>query len=129
MEEKSPNRKVLIIDDDKGILFTLKMRLEFYGYQVITANNSAEGIFLAGVEKPDIVLLDIKMPGSDGTYAFESINLVSPSSTIIFITAYDEEVLKIRDKRIPCHIMRKPLSIQVLNEIIKKAIRKQSGDV
>ncbi len=129
MEERLPKRKVLIIDDDKGILFTLEMRLEYFGYHVITANNSAEGIFIAGREKPEVVLLDIKMPGSDGTHVFESINLVSPASTVIFITAYDEEIMKLENIGKPCYIMRKPLSAPLLNEFIKKAIKKQYGEV
>ncbi len=129
MEKEISKRKVLIIDDDGGILFTLKMRLEYFGYYVITANNSTQGILFAGMEKPDIVLLDIKMPGLDGTSIYESINIVSPSSTIIFITAYDEEILKMENIRKPYHIMRKPLSVPVLNEFIKRAIKKRYGEV
>lgn len=128
MEEGLNKRKVLIIDDDVGILFTLKMRLEYFGYRVITVNNSLEGIFTAGQEKPDIILLDIKMPGLDGKDIFESINLISPLSTIIFITAYDEEILNMKDIRRPYYIMRKPLSIDMLNEFIKKAIKNQNSE-
>lgn len=129
MEKESSKRKVLIIDDDEGILFTLKMRLEHFGYKVITANNSIEGIFLARTEKPEVVLLDIKMPGLDGISIYESINILSPSSIIIFITAYDEEILKIENIKKPYYIMKKPLSSSVLNEFIKREIKRQYGEI
>lgn len=124
MVKKIFKGKVLIIDDDKNILYTLRMRLEYLGYQVITANNALEGLFLAGSEKPEVILLDFKMPGMDGTEVLESIKILSPSTGIIIISAYeDEDIFRKSTARNSYYFLRKPLSIQVLDKLIMEAVR------
>jgi DNA-binding response OmpR family regulator len=59
-------KKILIIDDEKLILTTTALLLRHADMDVITANSGTEGIVLAEKEKPDIILLDIMMPGMDG---------------------------------------------------------------
>ncbi len=62
MEQK----KILIVDDEKDILLMLKKRLTAKGYFVITATNGADALMLANSKHPDIIVLDILMPGMDG---------------------------------------------------------------
>jgi len=58
--------KILIIDDEKRIIKVVTSRLEANGYEVISATDGIEGIEKAKSEKPDLVLLDIMMPGMTG---------------------------------------------------------------
>ena len=80
--------KVLILDDDPGICKTLCSILTESGYDVIIANNEKEGIQKIEEEKPDVVLLDIKLPGIDGlTLIKEHPEMTADSSTVI-LTGY-----------------------------------------
>jgi len=58
--------KILTIDDQADIRRLIRMTLEFDGYDVIEASNGQEGIRLAMEKKPDLILLDVMMPGMDG---------------------------------------------------------------
>ena len=60
-------KKILVVDNERDILFVLKARLSAEGYSVITADNGEEGIRLAKEKFPDLIILDITMPGMDGT--------------------------------------------------------------
>ncbi len=59
-------KKVLIIDDEPEILLILKFRISNWGYDPITASSGKEGIEIALKENPDLILLDVMMPGMDG---------------------------------------------------------------
>ncbi len=58
--------RILVIDDEAAIRDSLKMTLEYEGYEVLTAATGEEGIAQAEREAPDLVFLDVKMPGMDG---------------------------------------------------------------
>jgi DNA-binding response OmpR family regulator len=58
--------KILIIDDEKNILESIKMVLAYENYQVETSGSGLDGVELFKTFRPDIVLLDVKMPGFDG---------------------------------------------------------------
>jgi DNA-binding response OmpR family regulator len=59
-------KKILVIDDEPLVVEVLKIRLQMSNYEVITASNGIEGIERAVSEKPDLIILDILMPGLDG---------------------------------------------------------------
>jgi DNA-binding response OmpR family regulator len=61
--------KCLVVDDDVAICDLLRSKLTNAGHDVIVANNGADGIAFARSEKPDLVLLDVMMPGVDGLQA------------------------------------------------------------
>ncbi len=56
-------RKLLIVDDEKDVLLMLEKRLVAEGYSVITATNGTDAIALAKSQRPDLIILDIVMPG------------------------------------------------------------------
>ena len=58
--------RILVIDDEAEIRRSVRMILEYEGYDVIEASSGPEGVALAEREAPDLVFLDIKMPGMDG---------------------------------------------------------------
>jgi len=59
-------RKILVVDDEPGIIEVIKARLEANDYEVITANNGLEAFVKASEEKPDLIILDVSMPTMDG---------------------------------------------------------------
>ena len=82
-------KKILIADDETDILKVLEKRLETAGYAVVAAENGNDAIRLAKSERPDLILLDINMPGMDGAEA-KKILKDEPSTKkipVIFLTA------------------------------------------
>jgi DNA-binding response OmpR family regulator len=60
------NKKILVIEDDPGTVRLIKYCLQQEGYQVLTAPNGLEGIRKAKSEEPDLIVLDVLLPGVDG---------------------------------------------------------------
>ncbi|MEO9806622.1 MAG: response regulator transcription factor [Reichenbachiella sp.] len=93
----SGNKKILVVDDEIDILDLLKYNLEKEGYQVEVANNGIKGVEVAQTFVPDLILLDIMMPGQDGVETCRQLReLKSLSNTfILFLTARVEEYSEI----------------------------------
>ncbi|MCK5018006.1 MAG: response regulator [Candidatus Peribacteraceae bacterium] len=81
-------KRILIVDDEETILILIESLLKTEGFDVITANNGAEGLSVAKKETPDLVLLDIMMPGTNGIEVAEKIrsNKEIKKTKIIFLT-------------------------------------------
>lgn len=86
----------MIADDDKAIVYLLTIRLESSGYKVFSAYDSRSMEDLLSKDKPDLILLDIKLPGTGGFALFESLRRSPETKSIpvIFITAYYESYLE-----------------------------------
>ena len=83
-------KKILIIDDEKDFCFFVKANLENTGeFEVSAANSGKEGIGIALREKPDLVLLDISMPGMSGDQVAQILSRESVTNKIpiVFLTA------------------------------------------
>ena len=83
-------KKVLIVEDAADIRNALKMLIEYEGYEVLTASNGQEGYLLAQAHTPDLILMDLAMPGKDGIEATRLIRSDPKTSEIpvICITSY-----------------------------------------
>ncbi len=89
MEDKSiRSKKVLIIDDDPGTLGLLTYLFCLNGYNATNANNGAEALTLAELIKPDLIILDVMMPGMDGWEVMQRLKDTF-SIPVIFISAMD----------------------------------------
>jgi DNA-binding response OmpR family regulator len=84
-------KKILVIDDEQPICKMLEKFLSRKGYQAITALSGEEGIKKVKKEKPQIVLLDIKMPGIDGIETLERIRKIDKKVGVIMITVINED--------------------------------------
>ena len=91
-------KTVLLVEDDKKITLAIGIRLKSMGYEVASAADAVSAVAQARMCKPDVVLLDINLPGGDGFMVAERLqSLMQTSSTpIIFITANKQEGLKER---------------------------------
>ena len=81
-------KKTLIIDDDRNILTTLEVYLEDKGFEVSLATSGDSGLELFRQEKPDLVLLDMRLPDRDGLDVLKEIIASGVKTQILMITAY-----------------------------------------
>jgi CheY-like chemotaxis protein len=121
-------KRILLIDDEKDLCFFLKTNLENTGeFDVLVSNRGDEGIELAQREKPDLILLDILMPGMSGDEVAE-ILLENPATAkipIIFLTAMvtKEEIGDIMSKkRGGRNFIAKPITTKEVIVAIKKVL-------
>jgi CheY-like chemotaxis protein len=91
-KKKTTHAKVLIVDDEVDIVSTVKYRLEFCEFEVVTAANGKEGLEKAASEKPDIILLDISMPVMNGHEMLERLknNPELKDIPVIMFTAFSD---------------------------------------
>ena len=66
MNPSNAQKRILLVDDEEDILQLLSRRLQSWGYEVLTARKGEEALQRAAVEQPDLILLDIVMPGMNG---------------------------------------------------------------
>lgn len=83
--------KVVVIDDDHDILFTVKEICEFCDYTVFTANHGEEGYKLTLMEKPDLIIIDYHMPGWDGLITVKKIHKSLPDVAILVLTVDENQ--------------------------------------
>lgn len=83
-------KKLLIVDDEKDILLTLKMCLKDEGYDVTTINESEKALDHLEKESFDLIISDIKMPGMDGLELAGEIRKINKTVRIILMTGYLE---------------------------------------
>ena len=86
-------KKALIVEDHPGLLEVLTLQLEKMGFAVVSANTGMEGVTKAVEEKPQLILMDIMMPGMDGREATHRIrsNQETKEIPILVITALTKE--------------------------------------
>jgi len=95
MKENLPNKnsfyslsdiKILIIDDDVDLCNSIKFFFEDHNSTVFSSNSGEEGLGIFEKEKPDIVLVDLNMPGVDGHKVISSISAISPDTPIVVVS-------------------------------------------
>jgi len=80
--------RILVIDDEAEIRRSVRMILEYEGYEVIEASSGPEGLTMAEREAPDLVFLDIKMPGMDGLDALQRIKASNETLPVVIISGH-----------------------------------------
>jgi two-component system alkaline phosphatase synthesis response regulator PhoP len=122
------NPKILIVDDEPSILNLVSTYLRPEGYEVYTANDGPSGLHAARAYKPDLVVLDIMLPGIDGLELLTRLRRES-DVYVILLTAKTEEIDKIVGLSVGADdYVSKPFSPRELVARIKAALRRlQSG--
>jgi DNA-binding NtrC family response regulator len=112
-------KKILIIDDNKLILKTLKATLSKAGYAIIEAENGEAGLHLVRSEHPDLVITDYQMPGIDGLEVLSEINKLKINLPVILLTGFGDIVLTIKSIQLGAFdYLEKPFSpVQLLSTI------------
>lgn len=128
---KKQDIKILLVDDEPDILEIVGYNLLAEGYQVITADNGADAVKLAKKKKPQLIILDVMMPGMDGIEACEQIRKVPElkETIIAFLTARGEDYSQMAgfDAGADDYIT-KPIKPKILVSKVKALLRRFKDD-
>jgi DNA-binding NtrC family response regulator len=117
--------KLLVVDDESDICDFVKNFFQERGYQVFTALNGEDALSVAKADKPDIVLLDIKMKGMDGIATLKHLKEIDKALKIIMVTALeDQDKMNEACKLGACEYITKPLILDHLEEAVEKRLKK-----
>lgn len=83
-------KRILLVDDEEGIQLLFREELEEEGYEVISAFNGEEALKKFKADPPDLVVLDINMPGINGIEVLGNMKEIHPDLPVILSTAYQE---------------------------------------
>jgi DNA-binding response OmpR family regulator len=117
--------RVLVVEDDSTLLETLEYNLLNQGYQVLKAEDGYTGLKLARQEAPDVVLLDVMLPGIDGFEVCRLLRKEELNVPILMLTARSEEVDKIVGLEMGADdYLTKPFSMRELLARVKALLRR-----
>ena len=117
--------KILIIDDNKYLRFTLSAVLEEYGFHALTAEDLATGMNQIKSTKPDLLILDKKLPDGDGIDFLKRVKEHNGKIPIIMLTAYANELNALEALKIGVFaFLTKPFDNDEIIALIKKALPK-----
>jgi CheY-like chemotaxis protein len=126
MAERSPGEKVILIaDDDSSLVTALAVRLRAWGFTVIEAYDGEEAYRQAVDNKPDVVLMDIKMPEASGITCLDRMrhSIGTRGIPVIFITAFDDDETIAQTKALgAAGFFRKPFDDNELKNAIDEVI-------
>ena len=116
---------VLFVDDEDEIIKVSKALLEVMGYQVLTARNGQEALMIYQEKKEniDIVLLDMIMPGMNGTHVYEQLKIINPDVKVLLLSGYSRDREATARLANRCNgFIQKPFKMQDLSRSIRKAL-------
>ncbi|OPX90044.1 MAG: Response regulator MprA [Pelotomaculum sp. PtaB.Bin104] len=121
--------KILVVDDDKKITALLRRSLVFEGYEVMAAESGEEGLAIAVSWQPDLVVLDVLMPGMDGWETCRRLRTLS-DLPILMLTAKDDVSDRVRGLDLGADdYLVKPFALEELLARIRSLLRrKRSGE-
>ena len=117
------SEKVLIVDDEKLVRWSLRQKCEEWGYHVLEADNGAAALRVAHHESPDLVLLDVRLPDASGIELLEQLKKSGDARAVIMITADPQlEDVKTALKLGAYDFVGKPLDFDELSVAVKNAL-------
>lgn len=125
-------KTILVVDDEKDIVDLISYNLSKEGYRVVTASNGTQAVERSVSERPDLVILDIMMPGMDGFEVCRAIrqNPDTAGIAIMFLTAKSGEIDQILGLELGADdYLQKPISPRVLIARVKTILRRGTETV
>ena len=115
--------KVLVIDDEPGIRDLLDTLLNRKGYDVILADSGQKGLEVFRRARPDVVVLDLKMPGMDGLTVLQQIRHLNPTQPVIILTGAGtpESEQQVRALGVTEYV-EKQFSLHLLGDALKRLL-------
>lgn len=115
--------KILVVDDDKSIRYSLKRLFEDKGKILITAKNGKEALDILDKEVPDLVIMDVMMPGMNGLQVLKEIKKEWPKLLVIIMTAFGTTETAIDAMKLGAfEYILKPFDVQKMCELVEKAL-------
>ena len=100
MNAPAPAKRILIIEDNADLAYGLRNNLEIEGYQVEVVGDGTKGLTRARAAKPDLVILDLMLPGMDGFRVLRTLRDDGHATPVLILTARGEEADKVRGLRL-----------------------------
>src|SRR5688572_1152894 len=120
--------RILIVDDEPAIVLALKDELLFENFEVDSAADGASGLEKARQFKPDVMLLDLALPGMNGFEVCRSIRPLMPDLWLIIMSVRGEEVDRVTGLELGADdYVTKPFSLREMVARIKVGLRRQSS--
>ncbi len=117
---------ILVVDDDQAVARAFEHFLKFEGHVCRLASNAADAIKLIREHRPNLVMMDVRMPGIDGVQALQQIREMFPDIYVVIMTAYGTSQTSIDAIRAGAFdYLSKPLDLDELREVIRKALEAQ----
>lgn len=119
-----PAARILVVDDNPHVVDILGTYLREEGYGVLSALTSDEGLKLAILSRPELVLLDIALPGTNGIELLKRIRSVNPTTRVIMVTGNSDPVLAREALELGAlAYIDKPFDLAYLKRVIATALR------
>jgi DNA-binding NtrC family response regulator len=117
---------VLVVDDEKLIRWTLQQCLASEGYRVMEADSGDDALRLARDESPDLMILDLRLPGTDGMTVLREVRDLEPDLPVIIMTAHESVDSAVRAMKLGARdYVSKPLNLEELKVAIRKALEER----
>jgi len=115
--------RILVIDDEPAIRDTMRMTLEYEGHECLTAGSGQEGLTLAEHENPDLVFLDIKMPGLDGLEVLSRLRGMNETLPVVMVSAHGTASTALEAGRLGAfRFIEKPLSKDYVLDAVREGL-------
>ncbi len=111
--------KILIVDDEKDVCDFIQNYFRKRKIESAIANSGSQALVMFANYKPDLVLLDIKMPGLDGLHVLETIKKETPEAKVMMLSGEENEETVNRAKQLGAiDFIHKPLELKELSKVI-----------
>jgi DNA-binding response OmpR family regulator len=121
---------ILIVEDEYAVARGIQYALQQEGYQVAVARSGEEGLEFALRDAPDLVVLDVRLPGIDGFEVLRRMRMNGSKAPVLILTARDEEMDKVIGLELGADdYVTKPFGLRELMSRIKALLRRAYGDL
>ena len=113
---------ILVVEDEVDLLFTIALSLELNGYRVVKAASGEEALTIVDEERPDAVVLDIRLPGIDGWEVIDRLREMGhfPATPVVLLSAQVDAATAARAVELGCHgHLAKPFSPAELSGVLR----------
>ncbi|MEO1022353.1 MAG: response regulator transcription factor [Bacteroidota bacterium] len=127
--------KILVVEDEPSLIFTLRDTLESEGYEVVICEDGTQAVGLAKDHQPDLILLDVMLPGKSGYDILDELRNLKLTIPVIMLTAKDQETDKVKGLNLGADdYITKPFGVKELLARIQARLRRagtysSSGEV
>ena len=126
----APEARLLVVDDEPNILELLSVSLRFAGFEVATATNGVDALSKAKDFAPDLVVLDVMMPGLDGFAVAQTLRGKGDRTPVVFLTAKDATEDRVQGLTLGGDdYVTKPFSLEEVVARIRAVLRRTGGPV
>lgn len=120
--------RVLIVDDEKNIVSSLQEILNDEGYEIVTAEDGLDALEIVQSEPPDLVLLDIWIPGMDGIEVLQAIKTYHPEIEVLVMSGHGTIDTAVKATKLGAYdFIEKPFSLDQLVMSVEKALKQRKG--